>query len=124
MKLTLKRKYFSSTYTIGDLFIDGVFFCNTIEDVVHHLPAVCPNTPKGRNCTCKEKVYAETAIPAGTYKVTMEYNPRFKRHLPLLHNVPHFIGILIHSGNTQRDSASCIIVGINTVKVPVLSPIN
>lgn len=116
MKLTLKRKYSGSAYTIGDLFIDGVFFCNTIEDVVRHLPATCPNTPKGRNCTCKEKVYAETAIPAGTYKVTMEYSPRFKRRLPLLHDVPHFIGILIHSGNTQRDSAGCIIVGINTVK--------
>lgn len=116
MKLTLKRKYFGSTYTIGDLFIDGVFFCDTIEDVVRHLPAACPNTPKGRNCTCKEKIYAETAIPAGLYKVTMEYSPRFKRRLPLLHDVPHFIGILIHSGNTQRDSSGCIIVGFNTVK--------
>lgn len=116
MKLTLKRKFFGSAYTIGDLFIDGVFFCNTIEDVVRRLPAACPNTPKGRNCTCKEKVYAETAIPAGLYKVTMEYSPRFKRRLPLLHDVPHFIGILIHSGNTQRDSAGCLIVGFNTVK--------
>lgn len=116
MKLTLKRKFFGSAYTIGDLFIDGVFFCNTIEDVVRRLPAACPNTPKGRNCTCKEKVYAETAIPAGLYKVTMEYSPRFKRRLPLLHDVPHFLGILIHPGNTQRDSAGCLIVGFNTVK--------
>lgn len=116
MKLSLKRKFFGSTYTIGDLFIDGVFFCNTIEDVVRQLPPVCPNTPKGLNCTCPQKIYAETAIPAGTYKVTMEYSQRFKRCLPLLHDVPHFIGILIHSGNTQRDSAGCIIVGFNTVK--------
>lgn len=116
MKLMLKRKFFGSAYTIGDFFIDGVFFCNTIEDVVRRLPAACPNTPKGRNCTCKEKVYAETAIPAGTYKVTMEFSPRFKRCLPLLHDVHHFIGILIHSGNTQRDSAGCLIVGFNTAK--------
>lgn len=116
MKLTLKRKFFGSAYTIGDLFIDGLFFCNTIEDVVRRLPAACPNTPKGRNCTCKEKVYAETAIPTGTYKITVEHSPRFKRRLPRLHDVPHFIGILIHSGNTQRDSAGCIIVGFNTVK--------
>lgn len=116
MKLTLKRKYSGSAYTIGDLLIDGVFFCNTIEDVVRRLPAVCPNTPKGRNCTCKEKVYAETAIPTGTYKVTIEYSPRFKRQLPCIHDVPHFIGILIHSGNTAKDSAGCIIVGFNTVK--------
>lgn len=116
MKLTLKRKFFGSAYTIGDLFIDGIFFCNTIEDVVRRLPAACPNTPIGRNCTCKEKVYAETAIPTGTYKITVEHSPRFKRRLPRLHDVPHFIGILIHPGNTQRDSAGCIIVGFNTVK--------
>lgn len=116
MKLMLKRKYLGPDYTIGDLFIDGEFFCNTIEDVVRKLPAACPDTPKGRNCTCKEKVYAQTAIPAGTYKVTVEYSPRFKRQLPRLHNVPHFIGILIHSGNTAKDSAGCIIVGFNTVK--------
>lgn len=116
MELTLKRKFMGPTYTIGDLFIDGVFFCNTIEDVVRQLPAVCPNTPKGRNCTCPQKKYAETAIPTGTYKVTIEYSPRFKRQLPCLHDVPHFIGILIHSGNTAEDSAGCIIVGFNTVK--------
>lgn len=116
MKLTLKRKFIGPDYTIGDLLIDGTFFCNTVEDVVRQLPATCPNTSKGRNCTCKEKVYAETAIPSGTYKVTIEYSSRFKRRLPYLHDVPHFIGILIHSGNTAKDSAGCIIVGFNTVK--------
>lgn len=116
MKLTLKRKFIGPDYTIGDLLIDGTFFCNTVEDVVRQLPATCPNTTKGRNCTCKEKVYAETAIPSGTYKVTIEYSPRFKRRLPYLHDVPHFIGILIHSGNTAKDSAGCIIAGFNTVK--------
>lgn len=116
MKLTLKRKFIGPDYTIGDLLIDGTFFCNTVEDVVRQLPTTCPNTPKGRSCTCKEKVYAETAIPSGTYKVTIEYSPRFKRRLPYLHDVPHFIGILIHSGNTAKDSAGCIIVGFNTVK--------
>lgn len=116
MKLTLKRKFIGPDYTIGDLLIDGTFFCNTVEDVVRQLPATCPNTTKGRNCSCKEKVYAETAIPLGTYRVTIEYSPRFKRRLPYLHDVPHFIGILIHSGNTAKDSAGCIIVGFNTVK--------
>lgn len=46
----------------------------------------------------------------------MEYSPRFKRKLPFLHNVPHFIGILIHSGTTEKDSAGCLIVGKNTIK--------
>lgn len=120
MKLLLKRKYKGDTYTIGDLYIDGVFFCNVIEDKVRSLPVTCPNTPKGLACTCKEKTYAETAIPAGTYKVTMEYSPRFKRTLPYLHNVPHFLGILIHSGIDEKDSAGCLIVGFNTVKGKVL----
>jgi hypothetical protein len=121
MKLTLKRKFKGDKYTIGDLFIDGVFFSNTIEDKVRELPDNCPNTPKGLICKCKEKVYAETAIPAGTYKITMRHSPKFKRILPYLHDVPHFLGILIHSGNTELNSAGCIIVGENTVKGKVLS---
>lgn len=116
MKLTLKRKFLGDKYTVGDLFIDGKFFCNTIEDKVRELPVICPYTPKGQSCKCKGKVYAETAIPAGTYKITMEYSPRFKRKLPLLHDVPHFIGILIHSGNDETASAGCLIVGKNTIK--------
>lgn len=116
MKLTLKRKYLGEKYTIGDLYIDGKFFCNTIEDTVRKLPTNCPNTPKGSTCKCREKVYAQTAIPEGTYKITMEHSPRFKRKLPFLHNVPHFIGILIHSGTTEKDSAGCLIVGKNTIK--------
>ena len=120
MKLTLNRKFKGQTYTIGDLSIDGKFFCNTIEDAVRELPATCPDTPRGRSCTCKEKVYAKTAIPAGTYKVTLQYSPRYKKKMPYLHDVPHFLGILIHSGNTEVDSAGCIIVGKNTVKGKVL----
>lgn len=116
MKLLLKRKFKGETYTIGDLFIDGVFFSNTLEDRVRPLPPTCPYTSKWQPCQCKEKVYAETAIPAGTYKITMEHSPSFKRVLPCLHNVPHFLGILIHSGNTDVDSKGCILVGNNTVK--------
>jgi hypothetical protein len=66
-------------------------------------------------------VYAQTAIPAGTYRVTVEISPKFGRVLPRLHNVPHFIGILIHSGNTEKDSAGCIIVGDNTAKGKVIN---
>lgn len=115
MKLQLKRKFKGERYTVGDLFINGKFFCNTMEDKVRLLPRICPDTSKGISCKCKEKVYAETAIPAGTYKITMEISPKFGRVLPRLHNVPHFLGILIHSGTTEKDSAGCIIVGDNTV---------
>lgn len=120
MKITVNRIFKGTTYTIGKLYIDGQYFCDTIEDTVRNLPMACPNTPKGQACKCKEKFYAETAIPAGTYKVTMEYSPRFKRTLPCLHNVSHFLGILIHSGNDQTHSAGCLIVGRNTVKGKVL----
>lgn len=120
MKLTLNRIFKGPTYTIGKLHINGQYFSDTIEDTVRNLPPTCHDTPKGRACKCMEKVYARTAIPAGTYTVTMEYSPRFKRTLPLLHDVPHFLGILIHAGNTDADSAGCIIVGRNTVKGKVL----
>lgn len=121
MELKLRRKFKGSDYTIGDLSINGEFFCNTIEDTVRELPEICSDTSRGRSCTCKEKVYAKTAIPAGSYKITLEYSPKYKWKMPCLHDVPHFLGILIHSGNTEADSAGCIIVGKNTVKGKVLN---
>ena len=121
MKLLLKRIYKGNKYTIGKLYIDGEWFCDTIEDVVRNLPKDCPYIPKGRNCKCKEKVYGETAIPAGTYKVILSYSNRFKRILPELLNVPHFLGIRIHRGNTEQDSAGCIILGENKVKGKVIN---
>jgi hypothetical protein len=94
MKLLLKRFSHSDKSTIGKLFLDGAFFCHTLEDV-----------------TRPEKVYGETAIPEGVYKVKITYSPRFKRDLPLLLNVPKFEGIRIHAGNTAKDTEGCILVG-------------
>ena len=121
MELLLKRIYKGDKYTIGKLYIDGEWFCDTIEDVVRNLPQDCPYTSKGRNCECKEKIYGETAIPTGTYKVILSYSNRFKRILPEILNVPHFLGIRIHKGNTEQDSAGCIIVGENKVKGKVIN---
>ena len=120
MNLTLNRIFRGPDYTLGKLYIDGHYFCDTLEDPVRTLPASCPNTSEGILCACPEKVYARTAIPAGTYKVTMQFSPRFKRVLPLLHDVPHFLGVLIHSGNDPGDTAGCILVGHNKVKGKVL----
>ena len=117
MKLKLIRKYKGSEYTIGDLYINGRWFCNTLEDVVRNLPDKCPKTP----CQCKEKVYGKTAIPSGTYKVILSYSNKFKKILPELLNVPHFTGIRIHSGNTADDSLGCILVGYNKVKGKVIN---
>ena len=98
MRLVLKRIALKPKYTIGHLFIDGKYFCDTIEDCVR---------PEG------VKVYGETAIPAGKYNVIITRSPKYKKDLPLLLDVPGFGGIRIHSGNTEKDSEGCIIVGKN-----------
>ena len=106
MKLTLKRIALRPTYTIGKLYIDGKYFCDTCEDKVR-------DTNKNGVFDEEKKVYGETAIPYGTYKVILSMSNRFKQVLPLLLDVPDFSGIRIHSGNTAKDSLGCIIVGEN-----------
>ena len=101
MKLKVVRIYKAPTYTIGKLYIDGVYFCDTLEDKVREDGV---------------KVFGETAIPHGTYDVILNYSSRFKQIMPLLLNVPMFDGIRIHSGNTDKDTHGCLLVGKNTVK--------
>lgn len=101
MKLKVERLWPKPSYTVGRLYVNGEFFCNTLEDVVRDLPK-------------EQKVYGQTAIPPGTYKVVYNYSPKFKRKLPRLLDVPYFEGILIHPGNTAADSAGCILVGNNS----------
>lgn len=111
MDIQLHRIDSTETSTYSTMEIDGKFICNTLEDVVRELPKTCPNTPKGIACNCAEKVYGKTAIPAGTYKVILSYSNRFKRILPEICNVPHFLGIRIHTGNSSKDTEGCIIPG-------------
>ena len=108
MKLRLERRWPKATYTVGRLYVDGELFCNTLEDKVADV------NKNGRFDGTERKVYGETAIPYGTYKVFYGWSPRFGRNLPRLLNVTAFEGILIHSGNTAKDSAGCILVGLNT----------
>ena len=115
MKIIIDRFFKGTNYTIGRMHIDGKYFCDTLEDTVRALPKRCPYTPQWRSCICKEKIYGQTAIPTGTYKVTLEMSPRFKRKLPYLHDVHHFLGILIHRGNTPENTEGCILVGENKV---------
>lgn len=115
MKLELKRRFLGESYTIGSLSIDGKKFCDTLEDKVRDL------NKNGVFDGDEKKVYAETAIPYGTYNVAVDYSPKFKRELPRLQNVKHFEGILIHRGNTAEDSAGCILVGENKVKGKVVN---
>lgn len=116
MKLKLQRRYLGETYTIGTLYIDGNRYCETLEDKVRDL-----NKDGDLNDVGESKVYAETAIPYGTYNVIVTHSPKFGRDLPRLENVPHFEGILIHRGNTPENSAGCILVGENKVKGMVIN---
>ncbi len=109
MKLTLKRIAFRPTYTIGKLYIDNNYFCDTLEDKNRD-----ENRDGDLNDPGEEKVYGETAIPFGTYNIILNYSQKFKRILPRLLDVPHFDGILIHSGNIPEHTHGCILVGKNS----------
>ena len=111
MKLELKRKALMDAYTIGDLFVNDVFFCNTLEDKVRDLNKDGDLDDKGET-----KVYGKTAIPYGTYSIDLTYSNRFKKILPLIENVKGFEGIRIHPGNTAVDTHGCLLVGNNTEK--------
>ena len=109
MKLKLIRKYKCPNYTIGHLYINDKYFCDTLEDKVRELNSI------------EDKIKHKTAIPKGKYKVVVTMSPKFKRLLPLLLNVPFFTGIRIHRGNDENDTSGCIIVGENKIKGKVIN---
>ena len=118
MELTLKRIARREKYTIGRLYIDGKYFCDTIEDKDRGLSQELPVTV---NKNLKRR--GVTAIPVGCYRITMDVvSQKFKLKtayqfcggkLPRLINVPAFDGVLIHIGNTAKDTEGCILVGEN-----------
>ena len=116
MTIALKRIAKKGTYTIGKLYIDSKYFCDTLEDKDRGLTQSMSESE-----IAKKKVYGETAIPSGKYEVVVTYSAKFKQYMPLLLNVKGFAGIRIHSGNTDKDSYGCILVGKNTVVGKVLS---
>ena len=105
MKVEVKRTFKGTEYTIGKLYIDGHYLCDTLEDTVR---------PVG------VKISGKTAIPAGTYKVKKTMSPRFKKVLPEILNVPGFTGVRIHAGNTAIDTDGCLLLGLNKKKGQVL----
>lgn len=125
MKLTLKRTFKGPQYTIGKLYVNGVYECDTLED-----------TDRGLNETQSlleiqsKKVYGQTAIPYGTYKIDMNtVSPKFKDRswakfcggkLPRLIDVKGYEGVLIHVGNKAEDTLGCILVGRNRIKGSVV----
>lgn len=102
MRIKLQRHASISDCTIGELSIDGRFECYTLEDTVREIRGVPVSV---------WKIPGQTAIPVGHYPVEITQSQRFKKPLPLLLNVPGFIGIRIHAGNTAANTEGCILVG-------------
>lgn len=122
VKLLLKRDHKKAKYTIGNLYLDGKWICNTLEDVDRGLTSTMPLSE-----IKKKKVYAQTAIPTGTYNITLNvssgnfgarefYKNTCNGKLPRLLNVPGFSGILMHCGANQDHSSGCLLVGYNKIK--------
>lgn len=125
MELTVVRKYPKEKYTISNLYINGVWFCNILEDKDRGL-----YQGMSEEIIKQIKVPTQTAIPYGRYRVTLKIqSPKYSKrkqyakcngYLPRLLDVPGFDGILIHIGNTAEDSAGCLLVGLNKAKGKVL----
>ncbi len=120
MRIKVERRWPKATYTIGRLYIDGIFYCNTLEDRDRGLKQTDPST-----YISAKKIPGETAIPKGTYGVAMNVtSPKYaavawywqfcQGKMPRLLAVPGFDGILIHPGNDALDTKGCILVGKNT----------
>ncbi len=120
MEILVKRKYLKDDYTIGKLYIDGEYFCDTLEDTDRLL-----DDSDDIDYILRNKVFGKTAIPTGRYKITLDVvSPKYSRinwykinmdegRVPRLINVKGFEGILIHGGNTHEHTDGCILVGYN-----------
>lgn len=126
MKLLLRRIFKGPRYTIGKLFINGIYECDTLEDQDRGL-----TSQMSLEEIKAKKVYGVTAIPTGTYSINMTtVSPKFKDRawakpykgiLPRLENVKGYEGVLIHVGNKAEDTLGCILVGENKVKGQVIN---
>lgn len=101
MELILERKILNKDSTEGNLYINKIWFCHVIEDVVRAKPGEWKSSLK---------VYAKTAIPYGRYRVKVTWSPKFRRQLTQILDVPDFQGIRIHNGTNEKSSAGCPII--------------
>lgn len=112
MKILIDRNYKYPKYTVGEVYVNGTFYCYSMEDIDRGL-----HTDMPMRYFKERKVYGETAIPCGTYEVIIDWSPKFKRYMPhvmwrnadgKLVEVPGFSGIRLHPLNTAEDSLGCI----------------
>lgn len=109
MEIEVVRKFKGPEYTIGKMYLNGEYFCDTLEDPVRILNSY------------EDKIYGNTAIPMGVYEVKLTYSGKFKRILPEIIGVDFFKYIRIHAGNTNKDTEGCILIGENKVKGKVIN---
>jgi hypothetical protein len=102
MVIEVKRVAHTNRSTIGEMWIDGVFEAYTLEDCVREDPL---------KSISEWKIPGQTAIPAGTYDVVIDFSNRFQRLMPHILDVPGFSGVRIHAGNTDKDTEGCILIG-------------
>ena len=116
MEIRVKRIARKDGYTIGKMYINGAYFCDTLED-----------TDRGLKSTMSEeeilskKRKGVTAIPIGEYDVILTFSPKFKRVLPLLLNVKGYEYIRIHHGNFPSSTDGCLLVGENKIKGQIVN---
>ncbi|EFC71557.1 DUF5675 family protein [Prevotella sp. oral taxon 299] len=116
MEIRINRIARKERYTIGNMYVDDTYFCDTLEDADRGLVDTMEIDEILEN-----KLKGITAIPTGKYDVILTFSPRFKRVLPLLLNVKGFEGIRIHAGNTAEDTEGCLLVGENKEKGKVIN---
>lgn len=104
--ITVQRDTYTTASTIGKLYVNNKFICDTLEDVCRD-----KNKDGDLDDAGETKVFGETAIPAGRYKLIINISPRFKKLLPRLIGIKDFDGVLIHAGNRPIDTHGCILVG-------------
>lgn len=124
MELKLIRKYKKEKYTIGNFYVNGSWFCSSMEDRDRGL-----DDSMDLETIKKLKVYGETAIPKGRYRVLFSESQKFKDRawakpyggkVPHIYPVKGYEGIRIHPLNTAEDSLGCIGLGLNLVKGKIL----
>ena len=130
MKIKVKRIYRGPEYTIGHLYVNDVYVCDTLEDRDRGL-----DYRMSLSKIKAKKIAGKTAIPTGIYRMTLDIkSPKFGSkafykevcdgYLPRLIGVPGYEGVLIHVGNTPNDTDGCILVGYNKVKGQVIDSRN
>lgn len=101
MKLLVERAFPREKYTIGRLYVNDQYYCNTLEPPIRDYE------------NGEVKINGNSAIPKGEYEIVYRWSVTIKRTMPYLKNVPFFTGVMIHTGNTVKDTKGCILVGLN-----------